>query len=168
MSDGVTFKLGPLCFLAAGALGLAAGVYLLVRGPETLYIIRTIVGPSFSPGFRLGMPHQVRSAVTSLPTAAHAFAFSLLTAPLLPRGRRAIWHACLFWACIDSGFEFLQAAHSCPFGLSAGDNILVRVACAYVSNGAFDWLDIASIWTGAGLAFLALNRVAQVRDVQEG
>jgi hypothetical protein len=168
MSDGATFRLAPLCVLAVSVLSLAGGVYLFIRGPETLYVDRTLAAPSSSLGFRLDVPHQVRAAVACLPTGAHAFAFSLLTAPLLPPSRRAIWRACLFWACIDSGFEFLQAAHSCPFGLSAIENSLVRIACAYVSNGSFDWLDIASIWTGAGLAFLALNRVVQVRNAQEG
>jgi hypothetical protein len=165
--NDVAFKQGPLFLLAVCTFGLGCGLYLFVRGPETLYIARIIEGPSFALGLRLGIPHQLTNVVGSLPTAIHAFSFSLITALLLHPSRHTIWRACLYWACIDSGFEFLQSVHSCPFGLSMVDNAFVRIACAYVSNGSFDWLDIASIWIGAGMSFLALNLFVRDRKTME-
>lgn len=157
VDDKVTFKPVLAIALAIVALGIGAGVYLFARNAGMLYLCRGSSIPLLCLA-RAGSPHHLSGLVATLPTALHVLAFSVMTAPLL-RSRYAIGVACLLWVCVDSGFEFLQIAKSCPFGLSALDNPLANLTCAYIVNGSFDWMDIASAWFGAGIAYVALYQI---------
>lgn len=155
--DKVLFKSGPLAAAAIFALCIGGGVYVFARNPENLYVWQNSEVPSWIAFGWAGSTWS--SAVTTLPSAVHVFALSLVTAPLLRSNRYAISTACLLWACLDSSFEFLQLAKSCPLGLSEMDNFATNLACAYVVNGSFDWLDIACGWIGAGIAYLTLRHL---------
>jgi len=146
-----------LLFLAGCALGIGASVYVFIRGPETLYVLQWFGDlPRLAPWVHAS--GDLRALVSMLPSATHAFAFSLLTALLLQPGRYAVIHACLLWGIIDSAFECLQAGKSF-LGAHGADELLPRVAHAYIANGVFDWFDIGAIWIGVGLAALTLQLI---------
>lgn len=150
--------------LALSVLALAAGVavYAFVRGPQTLFVAGLVDGGASLHGVRLSFADELLGSVAALPTAVHAFAFSLATAALLGRTRAAIGIACLFWITVDGGLEFLQAVPSCPPALREAESLVARAACAYISNGTFDCLDLASIAAGSAAAFLTFNRIAVI------
>ena len=98
----------------------------------------------------------------SLPAFLHAFAFSLLTASLLPE-RRAIHAAtCAGWLAVDSTFELLQHPELVP---SDGQLLttlgeygpLGRVVSEHFRNGVFDTIDVACIILGALFAYATLS-----------
>jgi hypothetical protein len=151
----VKFKCLPLLAVAACALSIGISVYLFFRDTRELYIIEAFHIPLIS--FRSLLPDNLKLVTASLPTATHAFALSLLTAPLLRSRRHPVGLACLLWACIDTAFEFLQLAHSCPSALSRSGDAFSAVACAYIANGTFAWLDVFSIWLGAAMAYWTLS-----------
>jgi hypothetical protein len=91
----------------------------------------------------------------SLPTFAHAFAFSIFTALILGPTRRTALSACLTWFFIGVCFEIGQhtaiapslASVLSPFGSLS----------SYFLAGTFDLFDLASIVIGAALAYIFLS-----------
>jgi hypothetical protein len=159
------FRQGPLFVLAGCALACGGGVYLFVRGPETLYLLRSFETVPLLLAFRIILPDSLTTIASSLPSFTHTFAFSLFTAALMYRGRRRILHGCLLWACLGSIFEFLQASRSSSYA-PVSDYVLPRIVRAYIENGRFDWLDLAAIWVGAGMAGLVLYQIIRIPDFQ--
>jgi hypothetical protein len=146
----IKLKCLPLLTMAACALSIGISVYLFSRNTKELYITQYFI-PIIS--LRSFFPDNLKLVTDSLPTATHAFALSLLTAPLLRSWQHPVGWACLFWACTDTVFEFLQLIHSCPSALSRNADAFSAVTCAYITNGTFTWLDIFSIWLGATMAY---------------
>lgn len=146
---------GLLTLLALGVLCCGLLVYVIGRPAGTA----------------MGLPHALEFGAQrgasgawapvlagSLPSFAHAFAFSLLSCVLLPRRRLAMTVACLFWLLLDSAFEILQvpalakpaaaALHSAALVLPGADRI-----AAYLLQGRFDTLDLLAGGLGAAAAF---------------
>jgi hypothetical protein len=153
--ETVKIKVLPLLAVAACALSIGVSVYLFFRDPRDLYILNAFhISPVSIPSL---LPDHLKPVTASLPTATHAFALSLLTAPLLRSRRHPVGWACLFWACTDSAFEFLQLAHSCPSALFRSGDAFSAVTCAYIAHGTFAWIDVFSIWLGAAMAYWTLG-----------
>ncbi|MDH5274812.1 MAG: hypothetical protein OEW88_00130 [Gammaproteobacteria bacterium] len=95
----------------------------------------------------------------SLPTFAHTFALSVLTAACLGGGKRAGLAAGAMWFTIDCGFEIGQhrsiAGYLVPFIPQWFERapILERTD-AYFLSGTFDAWDVVSIAAGAMAAYL--------------
>jgi len=134
------FKWLPLLAMAACALSIGISVYLFSRETKELYIIQAFHIPLTS--LQSFFPDNLKTVTASLPTATHVFALSLLTAPLLRSRQHPVGWACLFWACTDTVFEFLQLAHSCPSALARSGDAFSAITCAYITNGTFAWLDV--------------------------
>jgi len=105
------------------------------------------------------LPAVVGGLGSSLPTFAHVFAFSLLTAVLLDGGRRVCLAACLAWFFVDTAFEVAQHRH---IGASIAEVIpdwfeavpILDQAGSYFVAGIFDPWDLMSIALGAGAAYV--------------
>jgi hypothetical protein len=150
---------GPAAMLALAVtagltLALGAGVYLLDRPAGSAWLIPSAwqaqtPGPWFG---RVGL---------WLPSFAHAFAFSVLTALLLPRRLGFAAAGCLTWALIDTLAECGQhAAASVPLA-SALEALLGNSAVAmqvgrYFTQGSFAAADVAAGLAGSAVAFAAL------------
>ena len=95
-----------------------------------------------------------------LPSLAHGFAFSVLTALLLPRSRRWAAAACAGWAAIDTLAELGQHRAVSAWlaqqieWLFNGSPWGARLA-HYFSRGVFDTADVAAGLTGCALAYAA-------------
>jgi hypothetical protein len=154
----IKFKCLPLLAITACALSIGISVYLFSRDIKELYIIKAFYIPFISlPSL---FPDNLELVTASLPTTTHAFALSLLTAPLLWSRQHPVGWACLFWACTDTVFEFLQLPGACPSALSHSSDAFSAVTCAYIANGTFAWLDVFSVWLGAAMAYWTLGWLA--------
>jgi hypothetical protein len=156
--------LGYELFVAAGVFALGALVYALDRPAgstplsSALWALR--VWPDYSFG-RLG---------DHLPTFAHPFAFSVLTAVWLGPSWRA--KACLVWLATNAVFELGQHAEAARAVADLLPHALERVAlvdalASYLRNGTFDVLDLVSIGAGAAAAYMLL-RYAPARVTTDG
>lgn len=136
-----------------GFIGLVIGiaVYLFVRDPRILYLNNFLDIPFISINQADNITFFMNVYTGSIPTAVHAFAFSIFTALALGTNRKNIVLASIVWAVIDIFFEILQTIKDCSFIL--GKHILGDFLCAYISSGTFDWLDIASIILGSFFAY---------------
>lgn len=94
----------------------------------------------------------------SLPSLAHAFAFSILSALVLPWRRAAQAGACIGWALVDALFEIGQHR-----ALSGALGELLPPLAGYWRRGTFDPIDLAAGGVGAALAYLLLRRFARER-----
>ena len=98
----------------------------------------------------------------SLPTLAHAFAFSLLTALVLPRGAGVAALACGGWALLETLFELGQHPWVSPLLARAigerfnGIPVLDHLV-PYFSGGVFDQVDVLFGLLGALAAFAVLR-----------
>ena len=108
----------------------------------------------------------------SLPTFAHAFAFSLLTAAWFGGGRRIGLAACLTWFGVDTAFEVGQhpqiaerLVRFIPDGF--GGLPILDQADSYFLSGTFDAWDLTSIAVGAAAAYL-LIRCTEPKDEPHG
>jgi hypothetical protein len=138
-----------LTAIAVAVLALGTLVYALDRAPGTASLWpRAWTRHGGSPFFgALG---------GALPSFAHAFAFSLLSALLLPPGRGWQRAACLGWAAIDTLFEIGQhpaVSHHLPGWLPG---FIAR----YFRYGVFDAFDVAAGLLGALAAYGLLRRFA--------
>lgn len=130
----------------AGLLALAAGtlVYVVDRPSEATAFLGAI-------NLSAMLPPLYGPLGASLPTFAHALAFSLLTAACLGGQRLAGLAGCCAWLVIDTGFELGQlpaiAAHipaTVPAGFAPVRDYFVR--------GTFDPADLISIFIGTCVA----------------
>jgi hypothetical protein len=99
-----------------------------------------------------------------LPSLAHGFAFSLLTALGLPLRRACAAAACAGWALVDTLAEVAQHAllsHRVAAAIDAvfGDALWALQVGRYFTQGSFDPADVMAGLAGCGLAYLALHRV---------
>lgn len=143
-----------LLALAASALAVAAGDYVFIRGPRTLQVLQSIPDLPLT-ALRLRLPPTLLTIASSLPSATHAFALSVLTGLVLPASRSFILPACAFWGTVDTAFELLQGDASFISRMTE-NRAAVSVIHAYFSNGVFDSCDVAGIWIGTAVAGLAL------------
>ncbi|MEO8602611.1 MAG: hypothetical protein ABI629_08550 [bacterium] len=138
--------------MAGGALAAGASVYLFVRGPSSLYLLRAA---RILPIFSLHLPQAILVSAAWIPSFTHAFAFSLATAASVHPRRRLMVGACMLWAVIGSGFEVVQATK--PYWPASRNYLIPEIVRAYVVNGVFDWWDLFAVWAGAAVAALAIN-----------
>ncbi len=138
-----------LLLLALAVLALGTLVYALDRAPGSAVLWpRMLTRESGAPVFGV--------FGGSLPSLAHAFAFALLSALVLPWRRAWQAGACIGWALVDALFEIGQhRALSGPLG-----DLLPPLA-GYWRHGTFDPLDLAAGGVGAALAYALLRRFAR-------
>ena len=111
----------------------------------------------------LAIPGRVLFGVCGgwLPSCAHAFAFSLLTAASAPPRRAPVYGACLLWASIDVAMELGQHP-ALRDGLDRtiravfGNSLLPTVTGRYFTHGTFDPADVAAALAGAAGAAIFL------------
>ena len=144
-------------------LGMALTVYVFVRAPGAAYLL-----PRWELGSRIMLP-AVYWLGEWLPSFAHSFAFSALTALALPP--RTLWIAisCSAWAFVSAAFEAGQypeyaqrIALSFPEWMSQVP-VLDHVG-VYLLRGTFDLRDLAAGIFGALLAGVMLRRA--IRQVE--
>jgi len=97
----------------------------------------------------------------SLPTFAHVFAFSLLTAAWLGGGERAGLLACLGWFGVDTALEAGQhpqiAEGLVQFIPDSFEGFpILNQADGYFVSGTFDAWDLISIAVGAATAYVLI------------
>lgn len=145
-----------LVSIALGALVVGLLHYVVFRNPEALYINKYLHFNDFLPKLSYIVPRESNLITGAMPTAIHVFSFSILTAMSLPFTKGNIISACILWLVVNTGFEAIQIINSCPSIIQA-DNLLSNLLCAYITNGIFDWLDIASAILGAISAYILLQ-----------
>ncbi len=138
------------------ALLLGAAIYLVDRPAGSAWLVPS-AWQAAKPGRGFGAVGQW------LPSLVHAFAFSVLTAWLLPRRAGCAAAACLGWALVDSLAEIGQhSAVSAPLAAAlaaAFDSAPLAARLArYFTQGTFDPADLAAALAGSALAYLALRR----------
>lgn len=145
-----------LALLAGLALVLGVLVYLVDRPPGSAWLL-----PSqwqAAPGGR----GWFGAAGLWLPSFVHAFAFSVLSAWLLPQRSAFAAGACLSWALIDTLAECGQHPSLAPLAASAierafGHSSAAVQAGRYFTHGSFAVADVAAGLAGSALALLALR-----------
>jgi len=149
---------------AALALAVAAGLVLLAG--SAVYLLDRPAGSAWlvPPAWQAATDGRWFGAIGPwLPSFAHAFAFSVFTALVLPRrpGRAAA--ACVGWAAIDTLAEAGQHAAIAPAlaaGLTSafdGAPLAARIG-RYFTQGSFDITDVLAGLAGSGVAYAALRR----------
>jgi len=138
--------------LGALVLGVGVLVYMLDRPAEQVPLLSAA-------NFAAVTPVVFGVVGGSLPTFAHTFAFSLLTAAWLGGGKRVGLCACLAWFGIDTAFEIgqqRQLAERLVEIVPGWFEYLPFLAQAdsYFLAGTFDAWDLISIALGAGAAYL--------------
>ena len=143
-----------LALYAMLALSCGAAIYLLDREitvalvPDSLADL-TLAVPLFG---NLGY---------QLPSFFHVYAFILLTALCLPRGRNHLFTVCATWLAIECLFEFgqypgLQGAIAEWIFSHSGDLALLKMSGHYFLNGTFDTRDLLAAALGAVAAWLTI------------
>ena len=140
--------------IGAAALAAGAAFYALARPPGSAYLLP----------FDSSVPVAVSwfgAYGAWLPSFIHVFAFSLLSAALLPRTRIAAAGSCATWWAVNSLFELGQhpvfarpVAEAMPAwfeGLYVLENSL-----AFFLHGSFDYADLTAAAGGALCAYAAL------------
>jgi hypothetical protein len=99
----------------------------------------------------------------SLPTFAHVFAFSILTAVFLRGWKHAAASSCVVWFVVDTAFEVGQHEQIAPEVSTSifawlGDHPIFEHIPGYFMAGTFDLFDLLSIALGAILAYLLIRR----------
>lgn len=150
----------PWLQLCAGIAALLVGtsVYVFDRPAEAIPFFHTISLTAVTPSV-FGPLGQY------LPSFAHVFAFSTLTAALLGNTRRAAASACFAWCLVDTAFELGQHGF---VGLQITEAISAVVAYKpilvqldhYFLHGTFDPKDLVSIVVGAVAAYFASLRTS--------
>ncbi len=149
-----TARLQAMLGIAVLLLGTAA--YFLDRPVE-----QTIFVPAGLSQFNL-TPAVFGLVGQSLPTFAHVFAFSLLTAALVSGGRQAAIVICSGWFVVDAGFELGQyptmAAELSRVMPAWFEKLpIVRWTDDFFRHGTFDHLDLLSIALGAFTAYTIIR-----------
>lgn len=153
---------------AAGATLAALAVLLLLLG-TLVYLFDRPAGSAWliPPRWQVGSGAAWFGHVGAwLPSLVHAFAFSILTALVLPWRPGFAASSCGAWALIDTLAECGQHAAvsaSLAAGIeSAFDGARWAVQVGhYFTRGSFDVADIAAALAGCALAFAALSCTMQ-------
>jgi hypothetical protein len=151
--------------LACAVLVVGSLVYLLDRPADTALFPGAILSNQKLPGL-------FGPIGNSLPTFAHAFSFSILTAVWLGGARRACLAACLAWFAIDCAFEVGQHALVAERLVKLIPNWfehlpILAQANSYFLMGTFDVWDLTSIGIGAATAYLVTAQVT-FGDIHNG
>jgi hypothetical protein len=151
--------------MAAAGLSLAAGVlvYLLDRSAAHTALLPRLEG--------LPVRHVFGSFGQWLPSWAHVFGFSLLSAAALPWRTKPRYGVCAAWCAIDLAFEFgQQPLAKWPLAAAAeqwlGWTPLAQPLAAYFIHGTFDLADVAATVSGAAAAALLLRRLQSPPETQ--
>jgi hypothetical protein len=143
-SDGCPTSESRLTGLAFGGLVAGFSFYYLFRDVSGL---RASAIVAFD-GLELGQAHSLwMPGLDSLPSVAHVFVFSLLTASCCPRSQSWSLFACLGWLCVGLTAELLQSSSLPP------------LARFMAMSGQFDVLDLFGNVLGALAAFAAIRHV---------
>ena len=147
-------KLQVLIGLAA--LLIAALVYVVDRAPDETYFIYST---SANISLYNTLPNIFGPMGNSLPAFIHVFAFALITAGVISRGKRDWLIICLSWFLVDAAFEFGQkysvwTVKYIP-GLFAGIPVLENTK-AFFLRGTFDVHDFVAMAMGAITAYAVL------------
>jgi hypothetical protein len=147
----------PLLAKAALVFLLALAVYAIDRPAGSAYLLPSWLSVHV-PGRRL-----FGSVGDWLPSFAHAFAFTVLTAALLPAARWRPWLAGALWCAIDVGMEVGQhralserLAAALPAWF-ASVPVLDHLG-AYWRKGGFDLGDLMAVIAGCVLASALCQR----------
>jgi hypothetical protein len=146
--------------LAAAVLSLGALVYVVDRPADATPYLDALHALAPWPDLSFGRIGD------HLPTFAHAFAFSVLTATLL--GRALHVTSCVAWLVVNAGFELGQRPEVAGrladlLPLSLRQTPLANAMESYFLSGTFDAWDLVSICAGAAAAYVCLRyRVAEV------
>jgi len=142
--------------VAAAIMALGLGVYLLDRPADRVYFV-----PDW---WQRGadIPLIFGSLGGNLPSFAHVFFFTLITAAILAPWRLRMLSICLFWFCFDGLFELAQheaiAVRLAEFVPAWFLNVaLLENTRPYLLAGTFDPLDILSLAAGSLLAYVTLR-----------
>jgi hypothetical protein len=140
--------------VAVSVLVIGALVYVLDRPTGAVPFFTTV-------SLDGQLPSVFGTIGNSLPTFAHVFALSVLTAAWLGRKKCAGLSACLFWFGLDTAFEVGQhpqvAQRIVQFMPSWFERLpLLEQADTYFLAGTFDTWDLISIAAGAAAAYLAI------------
>lgn len=136
--------------LACAMLGIGSLVYVLGRPAQSTMLFGAVAA-----GNRL--PELVGPATASLPTFAHAFSLSVITALWLGTSKRARVTACLLWLAIDSVFEVGQHASIAARIVALMPDQLDLIG-AYFATSTFDVGDLISIGIGCSCAYFITAR----------
>ena len=138
-----------------GGLALGALVYLFGRSPESYgfgVIVRDSLGFMTPPRQGLGV------LADNLPSFAHVFAFSLMTAGLLGPRRKGNLLICLLWFLIDAVFEMGQGLKHVSSAIipewRGVDALPMAHLQDYFRCGTFDIRDIVACLLGGLAAFM--------------
>jgi hypothetical protein len=156
--------------LAAAALALGVAVYALARPPHSAWLWPAAWSWSALP--QAALPPALQACVGCLPSAAHGFAFALLSLVLL-HGRNAppcrgipVCALCGGWCVLGLLFEAGQhprLAHGIAGALRGGGahaSWLEPVA-RYFTRGTFDALDLAATVVGCAAAGWTWHRAGR-------
>ncbi len=148
-----------------GLAGLLFGslVYLVDRPPDQTYFV---CKSGIDVSLHNTLPNLFGLFGNNLPGFIHVFSFILITAALLSCQKRGYLITCISWLIVDSAFELGQ-----KFNLLAVKIIPDWVAGIpflentenYFLQGTFDFFDLASIITGAVMAYLVLKATMERR-----
>jgi hypothetical protein len=169
-------------FKTQGAHGAPVANWVPVAVAFAVFLLGTLVYVLDRPGdsvpflsaIRLGhrLPSVFGQIGENLPTFAHVFALSVLTAIWLGGRKGAGLLACLSWFGIDTAFEVGQhpqiAERLVQFIPGWFDRLpILAQADAYFLSGTFDVRDLISIVVGAAAAYLLIGCVAP-RNIHRG
>ena len=150
-----------LLTLAGSALLLGVAVYVFGRPPGSAWFLPAAWSLA-------GSAHRFGSVAGQLPEFLHVFAFSLLTAAVLPATRRAAWVSCAAWWLIDSLFELGQHPKLSPMLAATTSGLKdIPLLCntpAYFTRGVFDPLDLLAIAVGALAAAACIGSIHSLHD----
>lgn len=165
---------GPLGANGARTALAALSVAMLVVG-TLIYIVDRQPGSAAalpaSLSLHSGVTRWFGAAGDWLPSFLHAFAFSVLTALVLPRTLSHAAAACAGWALVETAFEVGQHAAVSPWlvqalapfaGTAPGAIQLQR----YFAAGSFDPADVAAGIAGATLAFVVLALIHRITGTE--
>ncbi len=145
-----------LALVAVGTLIVGVLVYVLDRGPDSVYFL--------SPNWSLAEEGRLwfGSLGGQLPEFAHVYSFSLLTGILWATCPGSRLLSCGAWWMIDSLFELGQhpafgpvIAAALPAWLQGAP--LLENTGPYFTNGTFDPLDLVAIMVGALAAYCTIS-----------
>jgi len=105
-----------------------------------------------------------------LPSFAHALAFSLFTAALLPATLRWEIGACSFWFAVNAAFEVgqhpqLRGPLADALRDGFGDGRVARAVANYFLRGTFDLADLVAAALGAAAAALLLHALRAPKEL---
>jgi hypothetical protein len=132
-----------LCAAATLVLGLGASVYVLDRPDGSAYGMPS-GWVAYVPGRSFFGP-----VGDWLPSFAHAFAFTVFTAAMLPAARATPWVAAALWGAIGSVLEIgqhpaLSATWAAALPAWLADVPVLDHLAAYWRHGGFDGADLAA------------------------